>query len=78
MPRILPRLRQADVLALRRSLLRQAEIHDDRLALLVDHDVGRLQVAVHDPVVVCLLQGQGQLADHNQDLPLASAACRAG
>ena len=63
------RLRQAEI-ALAAGLPGQAEIHNDRLVPLVDHDVGRLQVAMHDGVVVRLLQGQGQLADHNQDLPL--------
>ncbi len=52
------------------ELPRQAEIHDDRLVPLVDHDVGRLQVAVHDPVVVGFLQRLRQLADDDQDLPL--------
>ena len=37
----------------------QAEVHDDRLAAPVEHDVGRLQVAVDDPVVVGVLHGPG-------------------
>jgi hypothetical protein len=52
------------------DLPRQAEIHDDRLAALFDHDVGRLQVAVDDAVVMRFLQRLGELADHVQYLPL--------
>jgi hypothetical protein len=40
----------------------QAEVHDDRLAAPVDHDVGRLEVAVDHAPLVRLLQRQGQLA----------------
>ncbi len=46
----------------------QAEIHDDRFAAAIDHDVGGLQVAMHDPVVVGFLQGLRNLADDDQNL----------
>ena len=40
----------------------QAEVHDDQAAPGVDHDVGRLEVAVDDPLAVRLGQGHGQVA----------------
>ena len=40
---------------------RQAEIHDDRLAIVVDHDVARLDVAMHDAVRMSLTQSPGNL-----------------
>ncbi len=49
----------------------QAEVHDHRLAATIDHDVRWLQIAVHDAVVVRLLQRLGELADGNQNLPHA-------
>ena len=49
----------------------QAEVDDHRLAPLarrLDHDVGRLQVAVDDPLGVRLLHGQGELAHQRRGL----------
>ena len=43
-------------------LARQAEVHQARVAALVDQDVGRLDVAVHQAVGVHVLQGAGDLA----------------
>ena len=45
------------------ELPRQAEVHDDWLVPLVDHDVGRLEIAVHDAVLVGFGQRVGQLAN---------------
>ena len=41
----------------------QAEVRDDRLAALVEKDVGRLEVAVGDPLVVGVLHGRSDGAD---------------
>jgi hypothetical protein len=46
----------------------QAEVHDDRLAPAVEHDVARLEVAMDHPVAVRLLQGQGDLAHQGDGL----------
>ena len=43
--------------------LRQAEVHDHRLAAGRHHHVRRLQVAVDDPLAVGVFQGEGDLAD---------------
>ena len=37
----------------------QAEVHEVRLAVAIDHDVGRLQVAVDDALLVGMVQGIG-------------------
>ena len=41
--------------------LRQAEVHEVRLALGVEHDVARLEVAVDDAGLVGVLEGVGDL-----------------
>ena len=54
----------------------QAEVDDHRLAPRtgrLDHDVGGLQVAVDDLLLVRLLQGQGELAHQRRDLALRPA-----
>lgn len=53
-------LRQRDFRAV--GVAGQTEVHNHRLALLVEHDVRRLQVAMDDPALMSFLQGQGQLA----------------
>ena len=47
-----------------------AEVHDQRLAVAVDHHVGRLHVAVDDPLRVGVVQRQGQLLDQLGRFPL--------
>ena len=53
--------------------LGQAEVGDLRDALLGQHDVGRLEVAMDDPVLVGVMQGAGQLLDELRGLPAAAA-----
>src|SRR5579864_4414830 len=38
---------------------RQSEIHHDRFAVAIDHDVVWLEVAVDNPELMCLLQSAG-------------------
>src|SRR5262249_40149653 len=47
----------------------QTKIHHNRLAIGVDHKVRRLQVAVHDPLLVGLLQTARALPDDFGDAP---------
>ena len=64
--------------------LGQAEVGDLRDALVGEHDVGRLDVAVDDPVLVGVVEGPGErldqprgLARRLRDCPRASAGgCR--
>ena len=48
---------------LARLALGQAEVHQARGAGLVDHDVGRLDVAMDHPLLVGIIQGVGQRGD---------------
>ena len=56
MPMIAPLSRQ---LAVAFDPLGQAEIRDVRLAVLVEQDVGRLEVAVQDAPLVCVVHRLG-------------------
>jgi hypothetical protein len=47
----------------------QPKIGQDRLAFRIQQDVARLQIAMHDALLVGLVEGQGQLADQFGDLP---------
>ena len=51
----------------------QAEVHDDRLIFLGQHDVARLQVAMHDLLAVRFVQGQGDFAEQQGDGPRGHA-----
>ena len=51
----------------------QAEVEDVGLAVGADEDVGRLEVAVDDAVVVGVLHGHRDRADELEDLPLVEA-----
>ncbi len=46
--------------------LREAEVHDLHVALLGEHDVGGLQVAMQKPAGMRFLKGLGNLAGHSQ------------
>ena len=51
----------------------QPEVHDDGFAAAVEHDVARLEVAMNDPLLMRLVQGEGDLADqlqHHGDGPV--------
>jgi len=43
--------------------LGEAEVHDARRAVRTDPDVGRLDIPVHDPLLVGVLQGLGDVGD---------------
>ena len=45
---------------------RDAEIHDQRMVLLVDHDVGRLEIAMHDTGLVSRHKPRGDLPGDSQ------------
>ena len=49
--------------------LRDAEVHDLRLAGLEHHDVGGLDVAVDDPTLVGVVQALGHALDQRERLP---------
>ena len=42
----------------------QAKIDDVRLAVAIDQDIARLDVAMNDPLLVSVLQGVGDLDHH--------------
>ncbi len=46
----------------------QTEVHHDRLAPLIDHDIGRFQIPVNDIVVMSFRHRQRDLADDSRDL----------
>ena len=50
---------------LARLALRQAEVHDVRLAAAVDHDVAGLQVAMDHALLVGVVQGLGDAAQQS-------------
>ena len=54
-----------------RDLFRQTEVRDARVAILVEQDIGRLQIAVNDAALVGKLNGLG-------DAPDSSVASRGG
>ena len=59
-----PRIAPVCVRSLRTSMLAgQAEVGDQRLARVVEQDVGRLQVAVDDAALVGVMHGAGDLLD---------------
>lgn len=47
------------------GLAGQSKVHDQRLAVLAEHDVFWLDIPVDDPPAVCVVQGFGQLANQN-------------
>jgi hypothetical protein len=54
--------------------LRHAEVHqDDPRAVRREHQVGRLHVAMDDPLGVDRLQGQGHVANQGDDLTRIAA-----
>ena len=50
----------------RRLPPRQPEIHDDRLTSAIDHDIGRLQIAMHHAAAMRFLEGAGQFPGHQR------------
>ena len=50
----------------RRRALRDPEIHDQRVVFAVDHDVGRLEIPMHDPGFVRGFEPRGDLARQRQ------------
>ena len=61
-PRRRRRLRRADDLG-------QAPVHHQRLAVVAQHDVRRLQVAVHDAPAVGVVDGVADVDEPAQQLP---------
>jgi hypothetical protein len=47
----------------------QSKVRDLRCAIRGEEDVGRLQVAVNDPAVVCHVHGFGQVGQQRGGLP---------
>ena len=65
-----PELREPLLVIGGRGAASEAEVHDNRLASAVDHDVGRLQVAMDDAPLVGLAQGIGDLPAERGNLPV--------
>lgn len=55
--------------------LRQAEVRHPQIALRVPQQVARLDVAMHHPALVRVLQGFRRLADHPRGVPAVVGRC---
>ena len=57
-------------MCIRDSIERQAEIRDLHVVVLVDHDIGRLDVAVHDALPIGCLLYTSDAADERSSVDL--------